>query len=107
MGKNTFEKIYDVVRHIPKGNVASYGQIAALAGNKRWSRIVGYALHVNPDPDNIPCYRVVTKDGKVSDAFAFGGGNRQIELLESEGVKFRDGHVVMEECQWETPWLDL
>ena len=103
--KSTFEKIYDVVRQIPKGTVATYGQVAALAGNKRWARVVGYALHVNPDPENIPCYRVVTKDGRVSEAFAFGGGNRQMELLEADGVRFEEDHVVMEEFQWETPWI--
>ena len=52
---NTYEKIYDVVCQIPKGTVATYGQVAALAGNRRWARVVGYALHVNPDPDRIPC----------------------------------------------------
>ena len=56
---NTFTQIYDIVRQIPYGKVATYGQIAELAGNKRLSRVVGYALHVNPDPDGIPCYRVV------------------------------------------------
>ena len=45
-----FEKIYDVVRAIPKGRVASYGMVAMLAGNPRWARVVGYALHVNPEP---------------------------------------------------------
>ena len=103
MEKTTFEKIYDVVRKIPYGQVATYGQVAALAGNKRWARVVGYALHVNPDPDRIPCYRVVTKDGNVSRAFAFGGENRQIELLEAEGIVFVDGHVDMEKYQWEVP----
>ena len=104
--ENTFSKIYDVVRQIPKGCVASYGQVAALAGNRRWSRVVGYALHVNPDPDGIPCYRVVTKDGRVSEAFAFGGGNRQIQLLMADGVEFVDGHVDMKKYQWETPWIN-
>lgn len=103
--KNTFEKIYDVVKQIPKGQVATYGQVAALAGNRRWARVVGYALHVNPDSEHIPCYRVVTKEGNVSPAFSFGGANRQISLLEAEGVEFRDGHVVMEQYQWETPWI--
>ena len=51
---NTFTQIYDIVRQIPYGKVATYGQIAELAGNKRLSRVVGYALHVNPDPDGIP-----------------------------------------------------
>ena len=103
--KNTFEKIYDVVKQIPKGQVATYGQIAALAGNRRWARVVGYALHVNPDEAHIPCYRVVTKDGNVSAAFAFGGANRQVELLKAEGVEFSDGHVVMKKYQWDTPWV--
>ncbi|MBQ6675172.1 MAG: MGMT family protein [Ruminococcus sp.] len=96
MSKNTFELIYEAVKKIPKGRVASYGQIAMLAGNPRWARVVGYALHVNPDPENIPCYRVVTKDGRLSPAFAFGGENRQRELLEREGVEFdEDGNVIM------------
>ncbi|HUM84273.1 MAG TPA: MGMT family protein [Lachnospiraceae bacterium] len=102
---NTFERIYEQVKKIPYGRVASYGQIAALAGNRRWSRVVGYALHVNPDPDHIPCYRVVTKDGKLSEAFAFGGINRQEGLLEAEGVKVTDGCVDMNRFRWETPWI--
>lgn len=103
--KNTFEKIYDVVKEIPYGKVAAYGQVAALAGNRRWARVVGYALHGNPDPDNIPCYRVVTKEGNVSRAFAFGGANRQVELLKAEGIGFVNGCVDMEKYQWETPWV--
>ena len=103
MEQSTFEKIYEVVKQNPYGKVATYGQVAALAGNKHWARVVGYALHVNPDPDQIPCYRVVNKDGRVSDAFAFGGGNRQVELLKAEGVTFVDGYVDMQHCQWERP----
>lgn len=100
MEKNTFERIYEVVCEIPYGKVATYGQIAELVGNKRLSRVVGYALHVNPDPERIPCYRVVNRLGEVSQAFAFGGGNRQVELLKAEGVAFRDGRVIMEKYQW-------
>ncbi|MCL2013847.1 MAG: MGMT family protein [Oscillospiraceae bacterium] len=85
-----FELIYNVVKKIPKGRVASYGQVAALAGNPKWARVVGYALHVNPDPEHIPCHRVVTKDGRISSAFAFGGANEQKLLLEKEGVTFID-----------------
>lgn len=107
MVTNTFEKIYEVVKQIPEGTVASYGQVAALAGNRRWARVVGYALHVNPDPEHIPCHRVVTKEGRVSPAFAFGGGNRQIELLQAEGVVLEGDHVIMEKHQWDTPWVDL
>ena len=97
---NIFNKIYDVVKQIPRGSVATYGQIASLAGNKRWARVVGYALHVNPEPEVIPCHRVVNRYGEVSQAFAFGGGNRQTELLKSEGVTFTDGKVDLEKCQW-------
>ncbi len=53
---NSFDRIYAVVKKIPRGTVASYGQVALLAGNPRWARVVGYALHANPDPEGIPCY---------------------------------------------------
>ena len=94
---NTFERIYEAVKLIPEGSVATYGQVAEAAGNRRLARVVGYALHVNPEPGVIPCHRVVKKDGEVSGAFAFGGANRQVELLQAEGVGFADEtHVMME-----------
>ena len=92
----TFEKVYAAVKLIPRGSVATYGQIASALGNPRLSRVVGYALHVNPEPGTIPCHRVVKRDGEVSSAFAFGGANRQVELLKAEGVAFLDDdHVDM------------
>ena len=91
---NTFEKIYEQVKLIPRGKVATYGQIAILAGNPRWSRVVGYALHSNPEPGIIPCHRVVTKDGKLSKSFAFGGENVQRDLLINEGVAFLNDNTV-------------
>lgn len=98
---NTFEKIYEQVKKIPAGKVASYGQIALMAGNPRWSQVVGYALHSNPEPGVIPCHRVVTKDGKLAKAFAFGGENVQRDLLMSEGVIFLDSNTVdMEKCRY-------
>lgn len=98
---NTFQKIYEQVKKIPRGKVASYGQIALMAGNPRWSRVVGYALHSNPEPGIIPCHRIVTKEGKLSKAFAFGGENVQKDLLISEGVTFIDEHTVdMESCRY-------
>ena len=91
---NTFEKIYEVVKSIPKGKVATYGQVAALAGNPRLARVVGYALHVNPAPGVIPCHRVVNREGRVAPAFAFGGEDVQRRLLEAEGIVFEaDGAV--------------
>lgn len=98
--KNSYQKIYDVVKQIPKGKVATYGQVAALAGNRRWARVVGYALHVNPNPEKIPCYRVVNREGRLSDAFAFGGVNRQKLLLEAEGITVVENHVDLRRYQW-------
>ena len=83
-----FEKVYEVVKKIPYGTVMSYGDIAELLGNKKMSRQVGWALHANPSPETIPCYRVVDRFGRVSPAFVFGGANVQRNLLEEEGVIF-------------------
>ena len=99
--ENSFDKIYEVVKSIPPGQVATYGQVAAYAGNPRWSRVVGFALHVNPNPVTIPCHRVVNRFGEVSSAFAFGGKNMQIQLLTDEGVVFKsDGRVDLAKYQW-------
>lgn len=92
-----FEEVYMVVGRIPKGKVMTYGTVARLIGNPRMSRVVGYALHVNPDPLRIPCHRVVKRFGEVSSAFAFGGGNVQRELLLSEGVEFDENGRVKKE----------
>lgn len=100
MSENVFTRIYDVVRRIPRGRVCTYGQIALLVGNPRLSRVVGYALHVNPEPGVIPCHRVVNRNGEVSSAFAFGGENVQIQLLENEGVEFVAGRVPLEKYMW-------
>ena len=89
-----YDKVYEVVRRIPKGKVATYGQVAALTGSPRASRAVGYALHFNPEPGVIPCHRVVNRMGRVAPAFAFGGAEVQRRLLEEEGVQFTpDGNV--------------
>lgn len=89
-----FERIYEVVKNIPKGRVATYGQVAMLAGNPRWARVVGYALHNNPDQSTIPCHRVVNREGRVATGFVFGGGETQRKLLEKEGVIFElDGSI--------------
>ena len=100
MSDSTFDKIYNIVKQIPQGKVATYGQVALLAGNPRWARVVGYALHVNPDPENIKCHRVVNRNGEVSKAIAFGGENVQILLLREEGVEVKDGKVDLTIYQW-------
>lgn len=96
-----FSKIYEVVCKIPKGNVATYGQVATLAGNPRWARVVGYALHNNPAPEIIPCHRVVNREGRTAEAFVFGGGDAQRRLLEEEGIIFeKDGSVDLQKYGW-------
>ena len=89
----SFENIYEVVKKIPYGRVATYGQIASMAGNRYYARAVGNALHKNPAPDIIPCYRVVNSKGKLASSFAFGGEDRQKQLLEAEGIEVTDGKV--------------
>ncbi len=86
-------RIYEAVKQIPYGRVATYGKVAQMAGNPKMSRAVGNALHKNPDPDNIPCFRVVNSKGELAGAFAFGGAGVQASLLEAEGIKVVDGKV--------------
>ena len=96
------EAVYEVVRQIPAGRVATYGQVARMVGRPRNARFVGYALHVNPEPGIIPCHRVVFRDGSLAPGFAFGGPGVQREMLEAEGVPFTaDGRVDLSACQWE------
>ena len=90
------EIIYSAVRQIPRGKVASYSQIAALAGNCNLRRYVGNALHKNPSNELTPCHRVVNAKGFCSGSFAFGGPDVQRKKLEAEGVVFIDGHVDLE-----------
>lgn len=94
-----YEKIYDAVMTIPKGKVATYGQIAALAGNGGAARVVGNALHVNPAPGVIPCHRVVNAQGRLAPNFAFGGDGEQQRLLEAEGVEVNDHRVDLKKYQ--------
>lgn len=86
-------RIYEAVKRIPKGHVATYGQVAEMAGDKKMARAVGNALHKNPDPDNIPCFRVVNSKGELAGAFAFGGEKVQAKLLIEDGVEVVDGKV--------------
>ena len=90
------KRIYEAVKKIPKGCVATYGQVAQLAGDRKMARAVGNALHRNPDPEHIPCYRVVNAKGELAGAFAFGGEHVQQRLLEQDGIKVADGRVNLE-----------
>ena len=88
-----FDQIYQLLKTIPFGKVTTYGDIAKALGRPRSSRVVGYALHVNPDPQNIPCYKVVNRDGFLTPAFAFGGQDAQRAMLEGEGIEVVNGKV--------------
>lgn len=87
------KRIYEAVKKIPKGQVATYGQIAEMAGDRKMARAVGNALHKNPEPSEIPCFRVVNSKGELSGEFAFGGEHAQEKLLMAEGVEVVDGKV--------------
>ena len=89
-------QIYEAVKKIPYGRVATYAQVAEMAGDRKMARAVGNALHKNPDPDNIPCYRVVNAKGRLTEAFVFGGINMQEKLLKEEGVDIINGRVDMD-----------
>ena len=96
-----FERVYAMVEQIPRGMVATYGQIARLIGEPRRARYVGFALHANPRPGIVPCHRVVFADGSLCEGFAFGGIDVQRSLLEEEGVRFTPtGKVDLAACRW-------
>ena len=100
------QRVYHVVAQIPRGRVASYGTVARLMGSARSARYVGFALRNNPSPgsglENIPCHRVVFKDGHLCEGFVFGGPDAQRKLLEAEDVLFADdSHVDMRACEWD------
>ena len=96
------KRIYEAVKQIPKSHVATYGQIAAMAGEPKMARAVGNALHKNPDPEHIPCFRVVNAKGELAGAFAFGGEQVQARLLEEDGVEVVDGKVDLDKYGMQT-----
>ena len=99
--KSFFDKVYDMVCRIPRSKVTSYGQVALLCGNPRGARAVGWALHQNPRPGEIPCHRVVNREGRLAPEFAFGGEQEQRRLLEDEQVPFLpDGRVNLTKTFW-------
>ena len=100
MSSWVFHTFYDIVRRIPTGKVATYGQIARLAGMPRCARTVGYAMAGCQDPA-VPCHRVVDRFGGTKAVFDTYAPGTQRALLEAEGVLFRsDGTVDLEKCQW-------
>ncbi len=94
------KRIYEAVRRIPRGFVATYADVAEAAGDRRMARAVGNALHKNPDPSTIPCHRVVNTRGELAGEYAFGGLWKQAELLREEGVEVDEGRVNLEKYRW-------
>ena len=85
---------------IPKGKVVTYKQVAEYLGNAGLSRVVGNILHKNPDENKYPCYKVLNSQGKLSEAFVFGGKNKQKEKLERDGIKVENNRVDLKKYQW-------
>ena len=95
---NFYQQVYALVRRIPAGKCATYGQLALMLGNPRASRAVGYAMRACKDP-SVPCHRVVRGDGSAVPAF---GPGVQRAMLEGEGVPFTpDGRAELARCRWD------
>lgn len=97
-----FNRVYQVVAQIPRGKVVTYSQIASLIGEPRSARVVGWAMHSAPRELNLPCHRVVNKEGGMSPSYIFGPG-LQRKLLEDEGVTFKaNGCINMDKHLWKS-----
>lgn len=102
--QEAYEEVYRIVKKIPKGKVMTYGRIANELRSKNieyriTARMVGRALHLNPDPTKIPCHRVINNKGKIAVNFAFGGDNEHRKRLLAEGVEFKNAmHVNLKRC---------
>lgn len=98
---SAYQRIYAVVRRIPRGRVATYGQVAALAGRPGQARQVGYALHALRPGDRVPWHRVINARGELSPRSAPGWDRVQRRRLEAEGVDFDGrGRVALDDFGW-------
>lgn len=95
------DQVYEITKKIPKGKVATYGQLAFLIGKPNASRAVGNALHRNPYEGIVPCHRVVNSKGELACEFGFGGSEEQKIRLEVEGVEVVNDKVDLEKYQWD------
>lgn len=102
-GSDFFQRAYDIVRQVPEGRVATYGQVARMMGEPRKARYVGFAMHSSPGmKGGVPCHRIVFADGSLAPGFAFGGADEQRKMLEAEGVGFlSNGKVDLRQYLWE------
>ena len=93
MKRDFYKKVYEILLEIPEGRVTTYGRLAEKPGNKHYARMVGNALHLNPDGDKYPCYKFVNRKGRLSVNYAFGGIEAQKKRLEQEGIEVIDFKV--------------
>ena len=93
------QKIYELAKQIPSGKVATYGQLAKMAGSPGASRAVGMCMSTNQTPETIPCHRVVASNGKLT-GYAFGGISKKKKILEKEGVEFTGDKIDLTASQW-------
>lgn len=98
---DAYKRIYAVVKRIPKGRVATYGQVATLANLHGHARQVGYALHALPGGQSVPWHRVINAQGRCSARSEPGFEHIQQQLLEKEGVVFKLGRTSFEKFRWE------
>ena len=94
------DRVYQITKEIPNGKVATYGQIARLAGNSKGSRAVGGYMKNNPFAPAVPCHRVVGFDGKLTGYSGNGGVTAKRKMLIAEGVKFLGNKVDMQNSWW-------
>ncbi len=94
------DKVYKVVSKIPKGKVATYGQVAKLAGIPRAARAVGLAMKTNPNAPIVPCHRVVASDGSLTGYSGIGGVEGKRKMLIKEGVEFKENNVNLSKSLW-------
>ena len=107
MGRKIDKQIvYEYLAAIPRGKVVTYGQIAVFLGDKNLARSVGNILHVNPDGDKYPCYKVVNSRGSLAENYAFGGTEGQRQRLEADGITVSDNRADLKVYQWEEPDLE-
>lgn len=95
------EEVYELIRTIPAGKVATYGQVAKLVGNAKAARAVGMCMRTNPDAPATPCHRVVSADGSLTGYSASGGLQKKKRMLEKEGVVFKGDKVYLPRSQWQ------
>lgn len=98
--KSFRDKVYEITNKIPKGKVATYKQVARLAGNPKAARAVGFFMKTNPDAPIIPCHRVVASNGQLTGYSGKGGLFRKRKMLLEEGIKFKGDIVDLLSSQW-------